>query len=100
MHREVLCLPQISSAWAIRQECLDFLAPLSENHLRRILREWAIHYNRGCPHCFVGPGIPEPLQTQIPASGHRHRLPNDCRVTSRPVLGALHHEYGLEKEAA
>ena len=84
----------------IRRECLDYLIPLGEGHLRRILREWSNHYNRGRPHSALGPGIPEPPQAQVPASGHRHRLPNGHRVTLHPVLGGLHHEYGLEKEAA
>ena len=34
----------------IRRECLDWLIPLSEWHLRSILRSWAGHYNRGRPH--------------------------------------------------
>jgi hypothetical protein len=42
----------------------------------------------------------QPPQANVPASGHRHCLPNGYRVTSRPVVGGLHHEYGLEKEAA
>jgi putative transposase len=84
----------------IRRECLDFLIPLGEKHLRRIVSEWSIHYNRGRPHSALGPGIPEPSQAKVPVSGHRHRLPNGYRVASRPVLGRLHHEYGLEKEAA
>jgi transposase InsO family protein len=29
----------------IRRECLDYVIPLSEKHLRRILREWVAHYN-------------------------------------------------------
>ena len=84
----------------IRRECLDFLIPLSESHLRRILLQWMLHYNRGRPHSSLGPGMPEPPQAKVPVSGHRHRLPNGCRVTSRPVLRGLHHEYGMEKEAA
>ena len=43
----------------IRRECLDWLIPLNERHLRRILREWVTHYNRGRPHASLGPGIPE-----------------------------------------
>jgi putative transposase len=44
----------------IRRECLDFLIPLGERHIKRILREWVGHYNRGRPHFSLGPGIPEP----------------------------------------
>jgi transposase InsO family protein len=31
----------------IRRECLDWLIPISERHLRAILKEWARHYNVG-----------------------------------------------------
>jgi len=34
----------------IRRECLDYVIPLSEKHLRTILREWVTHYNQGRPH--------------------------------------------------
>ena len=32
---------------SIRRECLDFLIPLNERHLRGILKEWVAHYNKG-----------------------------------------------------
>jgi len=32
---------------SLHRECLDFLIPLSEDHLRRILGAWREHYNRG-----------------------------------------------------
>ena len=83
-----------------RRECLDFLIPLSEAHLKRILREFVRHYNRGRPHSSLGPGIPEPSQAKAPAGPHRNKLPAGCRVRSMPVLGGLHHEYWLEEEAA
>jgi transposase InsO family protein len=34
----------------IRRECLDWLIPLSESHLRSILKEWVAHYNGARPH--------------------------------------------------
>jgi putative transposase len=34
----------------IRRECLDFLIPLNQRHVRRILKEWVAHYNQGRPH--------------------------------------------------
>jgi putative transposase len=37
-----------------RRECLDYLIPLNERHLRGILKEWMADYNRGRPHS--GPG--------------------------------------------
>jgi putative transposase len=42
----------------IRRECLDFLIPLCESHLRMMLKEWVRHYNQGRPHMSLGPGIP------------------------------------------
>ena len=85
---------------SLPQECLDFLIPLSEGHLRRIVKEWELHYNRGRPHRSLGPGLPEPSLETVPASDHRHKLPVGYRLTKTPVLGGLHHEYRLVKEAA
>jgi transposase InsO family protein len=34
----------------IRRECLDWLIPLSETHLRFTLKSWIGHYNGGRPH--------------------------------------------------
>lgn len=83
----------------IRRECLDFLIPLNERHLRKFLREWVVHYNKGRPHSSLGPGIPD-LKTAPPCRRHRHRFDPDERVTSTPILGGLHHEYALERTAA
>jgi putative transposase len=83
-----------------RRECLDYLIPIRDRHLKAILNEFVIHYNRGRPHSALGPGIPERNQERVPASGHRHKLASGYRVTSTSVLGGLHHEYRLEKEAA
>jgi len=59
----------------IRQECLDFLIPISEGHLRRILKEWKTHYNQGRPHSSLGPGLPDPGQNSpVPIQKHRHQL--------------------------
>jgi transposase InsO family protein len=56
----------------IRRECLDFLIPLSEAHLKRILHEFVRHYNRGRPHSSLGPGIPEP---SVPISMRQNPRP-------------------------
>ena len=85
---------------SLRRECLDFLIPLSEGHLRRIFKEWELHDNRGRPHRSLGPGLPELSPESVPASDHRHKLPAGYRLTKTPALGGLHHEYRLVKEAA
>jgi putative transposase len=85
----------------LRREALDFVIPLTENHLRRILRDWVAHYNQGRPHMSLGPGIPQlPVSLPVPLHGPRHRLPAHLRVVTRPILGGLHHEYGLKQKAA
>jgi len=85
----------------IRRECLDWVIPLSEKHLRRILREWVAHYNRGRPHASLGPGIPEPtIERRQSRKNQRHELPPECRIGTKDVLGGLHHEYWLQKIAA
>jgi transposase InsO family protein len=84
----------------IRRECLDFLIPLNERHLRRMLREWVVHYNRGRPHASLGPGIPDPPPNVI-AERIGHRIPSSGqRVVAQSILGGLHHEYRLEQNAA
>jgi hypothetical protein len=83
----------------IRRECLDFLIPLGERHLKHILNRWVGHYNHGRVHMSLGPGIPAPLYPSPPQTEDRHRLPHGHRVRRKAVRG-LHHEYWLEKVAA
>jgi transposase InsO family protein len=84
----------------IRRECLDFMIPISERHVRAILREWVRHYNRGRPHASLGPGIPDRPVGESVGSSPNHRLPAGYRVSATAILGGLHHEYGLAREAA
>jgi putative transposase len=83
----------------MRRECLDFMIPLNERHLRSVLREWIAHDNRGRPHASLGPGIPDQLPERSPEQADRHRLPVGQRVWSTAILGGLHHEYRLERAA-
>jgi hypothetical protein len=85
----------------IRRECLDFLIPLGQRHLKHVLNHWVLRYNHGRVHMSLGPGIPAPLHPAPPQTEHRHRLPQGYRVRrKKAVLGGLHHEYWLEKVAA
>jgi hypothetical protein len=85
----------------LRRECLDYMIPLTENHLRRFLHLWAHHYNAGRPHMSLGPGMPQP-SASLPAvlCEHRHRLPHQSHVVACPILGGLHHDYRLAQQAS
>jgi transposase InsO family protein len=81
----------------MRRECLDWLIPISEAHLRSILKSWVEHYNRGRPHSSLGPGVPDPPDklATVRKLESRHRLGEGVAVRSKSVLGGLHHEYTL-----
>jgi transposase InsO family protein len=96
--------PKSNALWerligTIRRECLDFMIPLNNRHLRIIIREWVSHYNQARPHSRLGPGFPARRATP-PSRAHRHRFEKGEKVTSKAILGGLHHDYGLERLAA
>ena len=86
----------------MRRECLDWLVPISEPHLRSILKIWVSHYNSSRPHMALGPGVPDPptkavtFQTQQ----SRHRIREGFVVLAKSVLGGLHHDYSLAPAVA
>jgi transposase InsO family protein len=85
----------------LRRECLDFLIPLTENHLRAVLKRWVTHHNQGRPHASLGPGIPDSrLANPVTPQEHRHIIPVYLKLVGHPVLGGLHHKYGLVPKAA
>src|SRR5262245_44687846 len=84
----------------VRRECLDFVIPMNERHLRAVLRDWCSHYNRGRPHASLGPGIPEGPDEDRISQSTGHQLPDGYRVAAEPILGGLQHEYRLEPQAA
>lgn len=86
----------------IRRECLDWLIPMSERHLRSNAEILVVHYDRGRPHSSLGPGVPDPPQelAVIPQSASRHRLAAGALVLAKSILGGLHHEYSLAPAVA
>ncbi len=83
----------------LRRECLDFIIPLGEDHIRRVVREWSNHYNRGRPHMSLGPSVPEPSDSiPLPLPETRHTLRAES-IVSRPILGGIHHEYRYDEAA-
>jgi putative transposase len=86
---------------SLRRDCLDFLIPIHERHLKEILRDWKTHYCQGRPHASLGPGLPEPADgLPVLRQKQRHQIPTGYRVSAKAILGGLHHEYRLEKIAA
>jgi transposase InsO family protein len=66
----------------IRRECLDHMIVLGEAHLRRILGKYAAYYNESRIHRSLNKDAP--FHRPIERVG---------AITSRPVLGGLHHQY-------
>jgi putative transposase len=77
----------------IRRECLDYVIPLSESHLKRTLREWVDHYNTGRPHQSLGPGIPDQVEQKVPANREMETISTARQIVAKSILGGLHHEY-------
>ena len=69
----------------LRHECLDHLLIYGERHLRRILAEYAQHYNEHRPHQSreQRPPLHEPGQT----------IDMTARITRTPVVHGLISEY-------
>jgi putative transposase len=78
---------------SIRRECLDYVIPLSESHLKRTLQDWVNHYNTGRPHQSLGPGIPDQVGQKSPTNGEMETISKGRLVLAKSILGGLHHEY-------
>ena len=72
---------------SIRRECLDHNLVVSEAHLRCILNEYVLYFNRSRPHQGIGQRIPVPQESAASASRE------SGTVIAFPVLGGLHHDY-------
>ena len=66
----------------VRRECVDHLIVFGEAHLRRVLIKFATYYNE----CRIY----RSLNKDAPFHRAIERLGT---ITSRPVLGGLHHQY-------
>jgi hypothetical protein len=76
-----------------RRECLDWMLIASEGHLRRVLREYLLHYNVERPHRSRGLRPPSARGDLIP-----HQRGNT--INRRERLGGLLSEYYVEPQAA
>ena len=69
----------------LRRECLDHVLILGEQHLRKVLAEYARHYNGHRPHQGLQQKPP------LPQSGHAFDI--TARIERRSVVGGLISEY-------
>src|SRR5258708_830790 len=67
---------------SIRRECLDHIIVLGEEHLRRILKNYADYYNGVRTHRALNKDAP--VSRQVQRSGV---------INSRAILGGLHRQY-------
>lgn len=72
---------------SVRRECLDHILILSDQHVRRIMREYCEFFNRARPHQGIEQQIP------IPSSGVSSPEQERREVIGLPVLNGLHHDY-------
>ena len=70
---------------SVRRELLDHVVVLSEEHLRRLLREYVDYYNTERVHTSIG-DAPDGRGTQAQPSGQ-------AQVVGLPRVGGLHHRY-------
>jgi len=69
---------------SIRRECLDHVIILSEEHLRRILKEYFRYYHNSRPHQGLDQNSPIPRTVKSGKKGP---------VISIPEVGGLRHRY-------
>jgi transposase InsO family protein len=74
---------------SLKRECLDHLLIWHRSQVRRLVKQYAAYYNLARPHQGIQQRIPE-RYAQYQRFDSQCSLP---RVTSKPVLGGLHHHY-------
>ncbi len=70
---------------SVRRELLDHVVVLNEDHLRRLLREYADYYNDERVHTSIG-DAPNGRAVESRPSEH-------AKVVGLPRVGGLHHRY-------
>jgi putative transposase len=68
---------------SVREECLDRIVILGEEHLRRVLTAYVEYYNHARPHQGIAQQCPVRLET----------MPRAGRIERRDILGGLIYDY-------
>ena len=73
---------------SLKRECLDHILILHGQHLRRVVKEFTIYFNQERPHQGISQLIPDYYdQPEANPIGS---------ITSRSILGGLHHGYSRQ----
>jgi putative transposase len=80
----------------LRRECLDFVIPLGERHLRQVLRKFGNYYNGARVHMSLGPGVPAPTRVLPSPSEHRHTIRAGHRTVQQRWLTCIDPSAGEE----
>jgi putative transposase len=70
---------------SLRRECLDHMLIMRSRHLHHVVREYVDYYNHARTHQGIG--------QRLPAQFPRTYSPSSGPITTKPVLGGLHHAY-------
>jgi transposase InsO family protein len=73
----------------LRRELLDRLLIVNEQHLRRVLTAYLMHYNRARPHRSLGQLTPAQAETRPPEPINLA----EHRIHRKQILGGITHEY-------
>jgi putative transposase len=71
---------------SLRWDCMDHILIHDENHLRRVVTEYTAYFNQERPHQGIDQRVPN--HYGLPKS-----KPTGGRISSKAILGGLHHSY-------
>lgn len=84
----------VAERWvgSCRREMLDYVIPVNEDHLRRLLRAYVHYYHQDRTHDSLAQDAPQPRPVENKPAGN-------ATVISLPRVGGLHHRYAWRPAA-
>jgi putative transposase len=71
---------------SLRRECMDHILIHDDKHLRQVVTEYAAYFNQERPHQGIEQRIPDQYD-------QTRSKPTRGQITSKAILGGLHHSY-------